>query len=91
MSADLADHAVHVQIEAEALAADLRTWSRRSPSWAGAGIRVAANRAVDSIDAMITELHAIRQQLVSQIRSYDDESNRRVDKLLADLHKGRAE
>ena len=44
--------------------------------------RRAANTAMDEIDAMLRELHALRARLVGEIRTSDDASCARADELL---------
>ena len=46
-------------------------------------MRRAANTAMDTIDAMLCELHQVRAQLVSEIRASDDETIRQADAILA--------
>lgn len=47
-----------------------------------AGARIAANVAVECIDAAARELYRIRGELVGQIRAYDDATATRTDALL---------
>jgi hypothetical protein len=42
-----------------------------------------AGDAVDAIDAMLRDLHSVRQQLISEIRQADDATAARADALLA--------
>lgn len=68
---------------AETLGGALAHWETRNPDKSNAGVRQAANTAVDEIDAMLRKLHHIRGQLIGEIRRYDDECDARVDALLA--------
>jgi hypothetical protein len=43
---------------------------------------------MDAIDAMLSELHALRSRLVSEIRASDDATATRVDALLGKASKG---
>ncbi|GAA5127271.1 hypothetical protein [Haloechinothrix salitolerans] len=49
----------------------------------GGGARRAATTAVESIDAMLRELHQVRSQIITEARRYDDAVGERVDALLA--------
>jgi hypothetical protein len=60
----------------------LAQWAARDDSKADPEARRAANVAMDAIDAMLAELHKLRQRLVGEIRASDDASARRVDALL---------
>ena len=55
---------------AAALGAALARWERRDEP--DAAVRRAANDAVDVVDAMLAELHAVRARLVAEIRAADD-------------------
>ena len=60
----------------------LAQWMARDDSKAQPDIRQAANTAMDEIDAMLRELHALRGRLVSEIRDSDDASDARAEALL---------
>jgi len=60
----------------------LAQWMARDDTKAESAIRQAANTAMDEIDAMLRELHALRSRLVSEIRASDDASDARADALL---------
>jgi hypothetical protein len=60
----------------------LAQWAARDDSKAESAVRRAANTAIDAIDAMLGELHALRARLVSEIRASDDAAAARVDALL---------
>ena len=62
------------------LGAWLGIWENRSEPDAHA--RRCAADAVDAIDAMLRDLHLVRQQLISQIRTADDATAARTDALL---------
>jgi hypothetical protein len=59
----------------------LAIWGARNEPDAHA--RRCANDAVDAVDAMLRDLHTIRQQLISEIRAADDATAARADALLA--------
>jgi hypothetical protein len=50
--------------------------------------RQAANTAMDTIDGMLAALHKTRQQLVTEIRAYDDATAARVDAMLRERQDG---
>lgn len=70
------------------LAVALAQWMARDDSKADPGARRAANTAMDAIDAMLRELHTLRQVLITEIRGSDDETARRADELLAKYRAG---
>ena len=61
----------------------LGQWEDRDDSKAQPAVRRAANEAMDTIDAMLAELYAMRSRLVSEIRASDDATGARVDAMLA--------
>ena len=61
----------------------LAKWMARDDSKADPEARRAANDAMDAIDAMLRELHAMRARLVGEIRASDDATAARVDAMLA--------
>ena len=63
----------------------LAQWAARDDTTADPGARMAANTAMDAIDAMLRELHALRSRLADEIRVSDDATAARVDALLAEL------
>jgi hypothetical protein len=65
------------------LAVALARWAARDDSKADPAARQAANTAIDAVDAMLRELHALRARLVSEIRASDDAAAARADELLA--------
>jgi hypothetical protein len=65
-----------------ALGVALAQWMARDDTWAEPEVRRAASTAMNAIDAMLAELHALRARLVSEIRASDDATAARVDALL---------
>jgi len=65
------------------LAIALAQWMARDDSKPDPDARQAANTAMDAIDGMLRELHALRSRLVGEIRVSDDETMRRAGELLA--------
>jgi hypothetical protein len=63
------------------LTADLDVWADRQEPDARA--RRCANGAMDAIDGMLRELHAMRSELMTEIHASDDATAVRVDALLA--------
>lgn len=68
----------------EDLSAAHAMWSWRDDSKPQPHVRQAANTAMDSIDGLLRELHALRQVMLTEIRQHDDVRNARVDALLAE-------
>jgi hypothetical protein len=66
----------------EDLAVALAIWSARDDGRPDAHARRCASHAVGAVDAMISELHSVRSQLMAEIRASDDASAARVDRLL---------
>lgn len=60
----------------------LAQWETRDDSKARPEIRRAANTAMDAIDAILRDLHAMRPRLVGEIRASDDATAGRVDAML---------
>ena len=60
----------------------LGQWERRDDSKPQPEVRRAANKAMDAIDTMLGELHAMRSRFVGEIRDADDATAARVDALL---------
>jgi len=65
------------------LDAALALWSTRDDSARQPGVREAANTAVEAIDALVHELHRVRQRLVTETRAADDANARRLDAMLS--------
>jgi hypothetical protein len=63
------------------LAGSLATWAGRDDTRPQPEVRQAASAAVGTIDGMLRELHAVREQLASEIRASNDASAARVDAL----------
>ncbi len=76
---------VHAKLEDPmgVLAVALAQWEARDDSKAQPEVRRAANTAMDTIDAMLRDLHAMRSRLVGEIRQADDASAARADAMLA--------
>lgn len=68
---------------AEDLGDWLAVWAARDDSKPDARTRRCASGAVGAIDTMLSELHGIRAQLVTEIRKSDDAAAARADELLA--------
>ena len=66
------------------LAVALGQWEDRDDSRAQPEVRRAANTAMDAIDSMLRELHAMRARLVGEIRASDASAAARADALLAE-------
>ncbi len=64
------------------LGAWLAIWGARDDGRPDAHARRCANDAMDAIDAMLRDLHTVRQQFISEIRTADDATAARTDKLL---------
>jgi hypothetical protein len=64
------------------LGAALSIWATRDDSKAQPAVTRAGHQVVDSIDAMLSELHRLRSQLVSEVRQHSDAAAARVDELL---------
>ena len=65
------------------LSVALGQWEDRDDSKGLAGVRRAANTAIDAIDAILGELYALRSRLLDEMRDSDDATAARVDALLA--------
>jgi len=76
---------VHAKLEDAmgVLAIALAQWEERLAGGPAPEARRAANTAMDAIDAMVRDLHEIREQLTGEIRDADDATAARVDALLA--------
>ena len=81
---DLGDAASRLEERNGVLGVALAQWMARDDSKAPPEVRQAANTAMDAIDAMLAELHALRARLVSETRASDDASAARVDAMLDD-------
>lgn len=58
-------------------------WADRDDTKAQPQIREAASTAMDEVDRMLAELHAMRARLVGEIRASDDAAAVRADAMLA--------
>jgi hypothetical protein len=83
---------VHARLEDPmgVLAIALGRWEDRDDTKPQPEVREAANKAMDEIDLMLRELHAMRSRLVSEIRQADDAAAARVDELLRRRREERA-
>lgn len=61
----------------------LTRWAARHADDSGAHSREAANTAMETIAAMLRELHTLHGALGSEIRAFDGETVRRADEILA--------
>jgi len=68
----------------------LGQWEDRDDTRPQPEVRRAANTAMDEIDRMLRELHAMRSRLVSEIRVSDDAAAARADAMLAAAKAARA-
>jgi hypothetical protein len=64
------------------LSVALGQWERRDETRPQPEVRRASNTAMDAIDGMLADLHAMRSRLVGEIRDADDATAARVDALL---------
>lgn len=81
---NLIDVPGQLQERVSVLGAALAQWSQRDDSKPQAGVRQAANTAMDEIDAMLADLHRARQALMNETRVSDDARAARVDAMLAE-------
>ena len=65
------------------LVAALAQWNDRDDTRSQPEVRRAANAAMDTIDALLRELHELRVRLIGEIRASDDATAARADRLLA--------
>ena len=65
------------------LSVALGQWEDRDDTKAQPEVRRAANTAMDAIDGMLRDLHAMRSRLVGEIRDSDDAAAARADAMLA--------
>lgn len=72
-----------VQSNLNTLASALARWEIRDETRADPRARLAANAAMDAIDIMLRELHAMRSRLVTEIRISDAATATRADALIA--------
>lgn len=69
------------------LAIKLGQWEDRDDGKPQPEIRRAANDAMDEIDLMLRELHAMRARLIAEIRQSDDAAMARTGELLRQIQK----
>jgi hypothetical protein len=84
---------VHARLEDPmgVLAIALGQWEDRDETRPQPEVRQAANKAMDEIDLMLRELHAMRSRLVGEIRAADDATAARVDELLRQCREERGQ
>lgn len=82
-SVERPDPIAPMRVHVENLSAAHAHWSGRDDSKAQPGVRQAANVAMDSIDALLSELHRLRSTLATEIHISDDIAGARVDALLS--------
>lgn len=70
------------------LSVALGQWEDRDETKPQPEVRRAANTAMDAIDGMLADLHAMRARLIGEIRASDDAAAARVDALLASRRDG---
>lgn len=63
----------------------LAVWATRTDLGSRAAVRRAASEAVGVIDVMLATLHAVRRELIGEIRVYDDATAVRIEALLTEL------
>ena len=64
---------------------NLAVWIARDDSKADASVTRAGNQVLDSIDAMLRQLHQLRARMVAEYREHQDIADARADALLAEL------
>jgi hypothetical protein len=68
---------------------NLAVWIARDDSKADASVTRAGNQVLDSIDAMLSQLHQLRGRMVAEYREDQDTAAARADALLAELGRRR--
>ena len=68
---------------------NLAVWIARDGSKADASVTRAGNQVLDSIDAMLRQLHQLRGRMVAEYREDQDTAAARADALLAELGRRR--
>jgi hypothetical protein len=83
--ADRQPYDVHAKLDdpVGVLSVALGQWEDRDDTRPQAEARRAANTAMDPIDAMLAELHAMRSRLVDEKRAGDDAAMAGVDVMLS--------
>ena len=83
--ADRQPYDVHAKLDdpVGVLSVALGQWEDRDDTRPQAEARRAANTAMDAIDAMLAELHAMRSRLVDEKRASDDAAMAGVDAMLS--------
>jgi hypothetical protein len=78
----LIDFPGRLEDQAGALGAALAIWATRDDRNAQPEVTRAGHAAVETIDAMLAELHRARQQLITEYRQAEDAAIARTDALL---------
>jgi hypothetical protein len=68
---------------------NLAVWIARDDSKPDASVTRAGNQVLDSIDAMLSQLHQLRAWMVAEYREHQDIGDARTGALLADLGRRR--
>ena len=68
---------------------NLAIWMARDDTKADASVTRAGNQVLDSIDAMLRQLHQLRARMVAERREDQDTAAARADALLAELGRRR--
>ena len=85
----IGDLATPLDEELGVLNVNLAMWMARDDSKADASVTRAGNQVMDSIDAMLRQLHQLRARMVAECREHQDIGDARTDALLADLGRRR--
>ena len=80
---DVGDLATPLDEELGVLNVNLAMWMARDDSKADASVVRAGNQVLDSIDAMLRQLHQLRARMVAERREDQDIAAVRADELLA--------
>lgn len=70
---------------------NLAVWIARDDSKADASATRAGGQVIDSIDAMLRQLHQLRAQMVSEYHEHQDIGDARADELIARTRQMRQE
>ena len=76
------DLATPLDEELGVLNVNLAIWMARDDSKADASVTRAGNQVLDSIDAMLRQLHQVRARMVAEYREDQDTAAARADALL---------
>lgn len=84
------DAYARLEAPAAVLGYALAKWETRDDTKPQPEVRQAANTAMNAIDGMLGDLHAMRSRLIGEIRQADDATAARVDAMLARCREERA-